>query len=43
MQIWIKWEGDKVIRQMDMVDSKLILEESAAAAAAAATATPAAK
>jgi len=35
MQVWIKWEGDKVISQMDMVDSKLILEEAAAAATAA--------
>jgi hypothetical protein len=42
MQIWIKWEGDKVVSQLDMFDSKLIMEEAAAAAAAAAAA-PAAK
>ncbi len=42
MQIWVKWEGDKVVSQMDMIDSKLILEE-AAAAAAAAKAAPATK
>ncbi len=32
MQIWIKWEGDKVVSQLDMFDSKLIMEEAAAAA-----------
>ena len=42
MQIWVKWEGDKVVSQIDMIDSKLILEE-AAAAAAAAKAAPATK
>jgi hypothetical protein len=39
IQVWVKWEGDKVVSQMDMLDSKKILEEAAAAPAAA----PAAK
>ncbi len=42
LQIWIKWEGDKMASQTDMVDSKRILDE-AAAAAAAAKAAPATK
>jgi len=39
VQIWDKWEGDKIISQMDMVDTKKIFDEVAAAPAPPAPAT----
>jgi hypothetical protein len=36
IQIWDKWEGDKIISQMDMVDTKKIFDEAATAPAPAA-------
>jgi hypothetical protein len=36
IQIWDKWEGNKITSQMDMVDMKKIFDEAAAAPAASA-------
>jgi hypothetical protein len=33
IQVWAKWEGDQILSQMDMLDSKRILEEAAASTA----------
>jgi hypothetical protein len=41
MQIWAKWEGDKIVSQIDMIDSKKVALEVEAATAAAAAATKA--